>query len=120
MGGRLRTTPLFHSDDLGAPRLLQTEERPPPRPALCVLLLLRGCVPCPPLPRPSRGLLAALVRAQVWALSALQRVAMKLDDGASFEDESVLGRPQREDRRRCSVRNVQGAGRAHFQSRRYL
>ena len=42
-GGRLRTTPLSHSDDLGAPRLLQTEERPPPRPALCVLLLLRGC-----------------------------------------------------------------------------
>src|ERR671910_394681 len=33
--------------------------------------------------------------------SFLQRVAMKLDDGASFEDESVLGRPQREDRRRC-------------------
>src|SRR5215208_1180376 len=36
----------------------------------------------------------------------LQRVAMKLDDGASFEDESVLGRPQGEDHSRCWARDV--------------
>ena len=50
----------------------------------------------------------------------LQRVAMKLDDGASFDDESVLGRPQGEDHSRCRVRYVKGPGRSHFRSRRYL
>ena len=37
-----------------------------------------------------------------------QRVAMRLDDSASSEDESALGRPQRKDRRRCWAWNVQG------------
>ena len=50
----------------------------------------------------------------------LQRVAIKLDDGASFEDESVFARPQGEDRLRLWARDVQGAGRAHFRSRRHL
>jgi hypothetical protein len=36
----------------------------------------------------------------------VQRVAMKLDAGASFGHESVLARPQGEDRRRCWARDV--------------
>src|SRR5215203_3131508 len=44
---------------------------------------------------------------------------MKLDDGASFDDESVLGRPQGEDHSRCRGRDLKGPGRSHFRSRRY-
>ena len=39
---------------------------------------------------------------------------MKLDDGASSKDESVLARPQAEDHRRCLARNVNGTGRSTF------
>src|SRR5215204_5141953 len=57
---------------------------------------------------------------RVQTFLVIQRVAMRLDDGASFEDESVLSRPQGEDSRRCSRRDVQSADRSHFRSRRYL
>jgi hypothetical protein len=49
------------------------------------------------------------------AKPVLQRVAMKMDDEALSEDESVLDRPQGEDRRRRSwARDVKGSGRSHF------
>jgi hypothetical protein len=48
----------------------------------------------------------------------LQRVAVRLDDSASSGHESVLARPQGEDRRRCWARIVQSTGRSHLRSGR--
>src|SRR5918994_624461 len=41
---------------------------------------------------------------------------MRLDDSASSGYESVLARPQREDRCRCWTRDVKGPGRSHLRS----
>ena len=43
-----------------------------------------------------------------------------MDDSASSGHESVLGRPQREDHRRCRARDVKGTGRSHFRSGRHF
>src|SRR5215213_7894041 len=53
-------------------------------------------------------------------LGRLQRVAVRLDDSALSGYESVLGGPQREDRRRCWARDVQGTGCSHLRSGRNL
>jgi hypothetical protein len=48
----------------------------------------------------------------------LQRVAVRLYDSALSGHESVLGRSQREDPRRCWARDVKGTGCSHLRSGR--
>ncbi|MBV9301468.1 MAG: hypothetical protein JOY53_05080, partial [Acidobacteriaceae bacterium] len=64
------------------------------------------------------GVAVLIIVTLLFLTGLLQRVAMRLDDSASFGNESVLGRPQREDRRRCRARNVQRTSRSHLRSGR--